>query len=150
MVRKISQNIFEVGAIDWDRRLFDELIPLPNGTSYNTYLIKGSEKTLLIDTVDPTKTAFLLANLQQLGISKIDYVIAHHGEQDHSGSLPDVLAAFPMAKVVTNAKCRDELKEHLLLSDEQFMVIEYRLFFSSRRRHTRLVSDWSSDVCSSD
>ena len=130
MVRKISENIFEVGAIDWDRRLFDELIPLPNGTSYNSYLIKGSEKTLLIDTVDPTKTAFLLANLQQLGISKIDYVIAHHGEQDHSGSLPDVLAAFPMAKVVTNAKCRDELKEHLLLSDEQFMVIEDRQVLS--------------------
>ena len=52
---QLKPNIYAVGAIDWDRRLFDELIPLPDGTSYNAYLIKGSEKTALLDTVDPTK-----------------------------------------------------------------------------------------------
>jgi len=52
---EFRKNIFSVGAIDWNRRLFDELIPLPDGTSYNSYLIKGSEKIALIDTVDPTK-----------------------------------------------------------------------------------------------
>ena len=52
--REMKPNIYFVGAVDWDRRLFDSLIPLPDGTSYNSYLIKGSEKTALIDTVDPT------------------------------------------------------------------------------------------------
>ena len=47
----LTDNIYCVGAIDWDRRLFDSLIPLPDGTSYNSYLIKGSEKTVLVDTL---------------------------------------------------------------------------------------------------
>ena len=42
--RQLKPKIYSVGAIDWDRRSFDELIPLPDGTSYNSYLIKGSEK----------------------------------------------------------------------------------------------------------
>ena len=50
--REISRGVYWLGAIDWDRRLFDALIPLPDGTSYNSYLIKGSEKTALIDAVD--------------------------------------------------------------------------------------------------
>lgn len=121
-----KSNIFAVGAIDWDRRLFDELIPLPDGTTYNAYIIIGSEKTALIDTVDPTKTAVLVANLQELKTDKIDYIIAHHGEQDHSGSIPRILELYPMAKVVTNQKCKDELKDHLLVADDKFMVINDR------------------------
>ncbi|MCK4397578.1 MAG: hypothetical protein KAV25_01140, partial [Methanophagales archaeon] len=61
--REIKSNIYAVGAIDWDRRLFDELVPLPDGTSYKAYLVKGSEKTALIDTVDPTMTDVLLKNI---------------------------------------------------------------------------------------
>jgi len=51
---QIKTNVYAVGAIDFDARLFDRLIPLPDGTSYNSYLIKGSEKTALLDTVDPS------------------------------------------------------------------------------------------------
>jgi flavorubredoxin len=87
-MRRIKPDVFEVGAIDWDRRLFDEIIPLPDGTSYNAYLIKGSEKTALIDTVDPTKTDTLITNLAEAGVTKIDYLVSHHAEQDHSGSIP--------------------------------------------------------------
>jgi flavorubredoxin len=61
-MRAIKEDIYWVGAIDWDRRLFDELITLPDGTSYNSFLIKGSQKTALIDTVDPTKGDELLGN----------------------------------------------------------------------------------------
>ena len=64
---EIKKNVTWVGALDWDRRLFDELIPLPDGTSYNSYLVRGSEKTALIDTVDPAKTGDLLDNLQEAG-----------------------------------------------------------------------------------
>ena len=51
--RKVRENIYWVGAVDWDNRLFDSLIPLPDGTSYNSYLIQGSDKTALLDSVDP-------------------------------------------------------------------------------------------------
>lgn len=122
-VQILKQDIFSVGARDWDRRLFDELIPLPDGTTYNAYLIKGSQKTALLDTVDPPKKHELLENLQEIGIERIDYLISHHAEQDHSGTIPAVLEQFPMAQVVTNQKCRALLQEHLLIPDEKFKII---------------------------
>ncbi|KPJ66135.1 MAG: metallo-beta-lactamase [Coxiella sp. DG_40] len=123
-MRQIKANVYAVGAIDWDRRLFDELIPLPDGTSYNAYLIKGSSKTALLDTVDPTKTEVLIDNLLKAGTSKIDYVVAHHAEQDHSGSIPDVLTLYPDAKVVTNPKCRGMLIDLLNISEDKFIKID--------------------------
>ena len=108
-MRQIRPNVYAVGAIDWDARLFDRLIPLPEGTSYNAYVVQGSEKTALVDTADPSKTEDLFNNLLKLGINKLDYVISHHGEQDHSGSVPDVLLMYPDAKIVTNPKCKSML-----------------------------------------
>jgi flavorubredoxin len=123
-MRQIKANVYVVGAIDWDRRLFDELIPLPDGTSYNAYLIKGSNKTALLDTVDPTKTEVLIDNLLKAGTNKIDYVVAHHAEQDHSGSIPDILTLYPDAKVVTNPKCRSMLIDLLNISEDKFIAID--------------------------
>lgn len=123
-MRKLKENIYEVGAIDFDARLFDRLIPLPDGTSYNSYLLKGSEKTALLDTVDPAKTEVLLDNLIELGINKIDYIVAHHAEQDHSGSLPDVLLLYPDAKVVTNPKCKSMLIDLLGIENNKFITVE--------------------------
>ena len=122
-MRQINDNILSVGAIDFDARLFDRLIPLPDGTSYNSYLIKGSEKTALLDTVDPAMTDVLIGNLTRAGIDKLDYVIAHHGEQDHSGSLPDVLLLYPDAKVVTNPKCKGMLIDLLGICDDRFITV---------------------------
>jgi len=121
--REIVPGVRSVGVIDWDRRIFDELIPLPDGTSYNSYLIRGSEKTALIDTVDPVKTAELMANLDRAGAEKIDYIIANHAEQDHSGSIPAMLARFPEAKVVTNQKCRDFLVDLLHIPVDRTIVV---------------------------
>jgi len=123
-MRQLKPNIYAVGAIDWDRRLFDELIPLPDGTSYNAYLIMGSEKNALLDTVDPTKTDVLIDNLVQLGIDKIDYVIAHHAEQDHSGAIPDVLTLYSDAKVVTNPKCKSMLIDLLNIDEGRFITVD--------------------------
>ncbi|OHB56797.1 MAG: MBL fold hydrolase [Planctomycetes bacterium GWF2_50_10] len=120
---QIAPNVFFVGAVDWDRRMFDELIPLPDGTSYNSYLIRGTGKTALLDTVDPTKAEMLFDHLESFGVDRIDYVISHHAEQDHSGTIPEVLKKFPMAKVVTNEKCKGLLIELLCLKDEDFIVI---------------------------
>ena len=124
MTNEIKPNVYSVGAVDWDRRLFDELIPLPDGTSYNAYLLKGSEKTALLDTVDPKKTHVLLENLASAGVERIDYVVAHHAEQDHSGSIPDVLLLYPETKVVTNARCKAMLMDLLRIEDDKFIVVE--------------------------
>jgi len=124
VVREVKPGIHSVGAIDWDRRLFDELIPLPDGTSYNAYLIRSSEKTVLIDTVDPTKERELIDNLVELGINNIDYVIANHAEQDHSGAIPKILQLHPNAKVLTNPKCKDMLKDLLLIPDGKFIEVD--------------------------
>jgi len=121
--RELKPNIYPVGAVDWERRLFDSLIPLPDGTSYNSYLIKGSEKIALIDTVDPTKTQVLEENLAKLGIIKIDFVIANHAEQDHSGSLAFVVQKYG-AKVVSTPKAKPMLVDLLELSEEQFITVE--------------------------
>ncbi|HAV10386.1 MAG TPA: MBL fold hydrolase [Dehalococcoidia bacterium] len=121
--RVVRDDVYAVGAVDWDRRLFDSLIPLPDGTSYNAYLVKGSEKTLLVDTVDPTMKDVLLERLDALNVKKLDYVIAHHAEQDHSGALPFVLERFPEAKLIVSDKCKKMLVDLLLIPEERFMVV---------------------------
>ncbi len=120
---EIREHIVWVGAIDWDRRLFDELIPLPDGTSYNSYVVRGSEKIALIDAVDPSKTGDLLANLQEAGVSRIDFLVSQHAEQDHSGAIPELLEIFPEALVVTNEKCKAMLKDLLLIPESKFRVV---------------------------
>ena len=118
--RKVKENIYWMGSVDWDSRLFDSLIPLPDGTSYNAYLIEGSEKTALLDTVDPPMANELLAQLE--GVPKIDYVVAHHAEQDHSGTIPQVLEKFPGAKVVSTAKAKGMLGDLLQIPEESFIT----------------------------
>jgi flavorubredoxin len=122
--RELKPNIYSIGAVDWDRRLFDELIPLPDGTSYNAYLVKGSEKTALIDTVDPTMGDVLIKNLNKLEIKDIDYVIANHAEQDHSGYLPQIIDVYPDAKVVATPKCKAILMDLLLIPDDKFITVD--------------------------
>jgi len=122
--REMRPQVYWVGAIDWDRRLFDALIPLPDGTSYNSYLIRGSEKTALIDTVDPTMGEVLVNHLDELKIKSIDYVIANHAEQDHSGTLPRVLGKYPQAKLVCTSRCKGMLIDLLLIPEERFITVE--------------------------
>jgi flavorubredoxin len=120
--RKIREGIYWMGAVDWDRRLFDSLIPLPDGTSYNAYLIQGSEKTALVDTVDPSMVDVLLFQLES--VPNIDYVIAHHAEQDHSGALPHVLEKYENARVLTTPKGKGMLVDLLLIPEERFITVE--------------------------
>ena len=121
--REIKPGIYRVGAVDWDRRLFDALIPLPDGTSYNSYLIKGSEKTALIDTVDPTMQDVLINHLNQLGIENVDYVVSNHAEQDHSGAIPHVLEKYPSAKVVATPRAKGILIDLLIIPEERFITV---------------------------
>lgn len=121
--RKIKDDIYSVGVIDWDRRLFDELIPLPDGTSYNSYIIKGSQKTALIDTVEPDFAEDLIKNIKESEVTNIDYIIANHAEQDHSGSIPHILEVYPNATVLTSEKGKDMLMNLLELDEDTIKVV---------------------------
>jgi flavorubredoxin len=118
----IAPNVWKLGVTDWDRRLFDSLIPLPDGTSYNAYLVRGSEKTALLDTVDAAMPDRLLEQLAD--VESIDYIVAHHAEQDHSGSLGAVLAKYPGATVLCSSKCKPMLIDHLALDGERIRVVQ--------------------------
>lgn len=119
--REIVPGVYYVGAVDWDRRLFDALIPLPEGTSYNAYLVQGSEKTVLFDTVDPSKTEVLLEYLE--GVESLDYIVIQHAEQDHSGSLPVVMSRYPKARVLCSPKAIDLLATHLHVPAEALTAV---------------------------
>jgi len=124
MFRKVKDDIYSVGIIDWHRKLFDELIPLPDGTSYNSYFVKGEEKNAIIDTVEPDFVQDFLDNLDDLGVEKIDYIISNHAEQDHSGSIPHLLEKFPEAEVLSSKKAKPMLLDLLDLDSDQIRVVE--------------------------
>ncbi len=120
--KQLNSRVSWVGAMDWDRRLFDALIPLPDGTSYNSYLINGSDKTVLIDSVDPAMLTALLDKLDE--VEKIDYIVANHGEQDHSGSIPVVMGLYPEAVLITSSKGKSVMMDHLGVPEERIKVVE--------------------------
>ena len=122
--QEIKNNIYYCGLNDCDRKIFDELIPLENGTSYNSYLVKGSEKIAIIDTMYPPMTEEYIKNLEENNITKIDYIVENHGEQDHSGSIAALLKKYPDAIVVTNAKVAENIKNMVDVPEEKIKVIE--------------------------
>jgi flavorubredoxin len=120
--RQIKQGVQWMGAVDWNRRLFDALIPLPDGTSYNAYFVQGSEKSALLDTVDPAMWEVLRHQLD--GIEKIDYIVSHHTEQDHAGSIPAVMEMYPMATLICSPKAKALLTDHLKLDVARIRTVE--------------------------
>lgn len=120
--RKISNAVTWLGAIDWDRRLFDALIPLPDGTTYNAYLVQGSNKTALIDTVDPSMTQVLLRQLEDVPL--VDYVISNHAEKDHSGTIPEILRRYPEATLLTSDRAVNVLVDSLRIEESRIRVVK--------------------------
>jgi flavorubredoxin len=120
--RRIVEGVFWMGAVDWNRRLFDSLIPLPDGTSYNAYLVQGGEKTALLDTVDPTMVDVLMYQLAD--VQTVDYVVAHHAEQDHSGAIPQVLERYENAQVIATPKGKGMLVDLLRIPEGRVLTVE--------------------------
>ena len=120
--RQICDGVQWMGAVDWNRRLFDSLIPLPDGTSYNAYLVRGSDKTALLDTVDPAMESVLGHQLE--GVDRIDYVISHHAEQDHSGAIPAILERHDDAVLICTPKAKQMLVDHLDTAPERIRTVE--------------------------
>jgi flavorubredoxin len=111
-----------MGAIDWERRLFDELIPLPDGTSYNAYFVRGSDKTALIDTADPAKSEEILDQLA--GVEKLDVLVIQHVEQDHSGTAPAIIERYPGIQVLSSPKAKPMIADHLGIPEDRITAVE--------------------------
>lgn len=103
-VRYITNDLAYVGASDRRLALFENAYPIPQGVSYNSYLLLD-EKTVLLDTVDASVEAtFLSALTEALEDRPLDYVIVQHMEPDHAATLGTVLSRWPNATVVCNKK----------------------------------------------
>ena len=107
---EIVKDLYYVGVNDRKKEKFEGLWPLPNGVSYNSYLIVD-EKVCLIDTVEADFFSQFIENLREvLGDRPIDYVVTNHMEPDHSGSFALLRQYYPNLKVVGNKKSFDLLK----------------------------------------
>jgi len=123
--KEIAPDVFWVGVKHHNRRLFDALIPLPYGTSYNAYLILGSKKTALVDTVNPGFEKELLEKIsERIDPAKIDYVIMNHAEPDHANAAKDVLAVAKNAKLVASAKGKEAAMMYFDIPVERIMVVD--------------------------
>ena len=101
---KLKDNIWWIGATDHNLRVFDIIMYTEFGTSYNSYLVKGSEKTAVIETVKYTFTEEYLKQLQEeIDVTTIDYIIVDHTEPDHSSTVGALLDLAPQAVVVGSA-----------------------------------------------
>ena len=120
--REIRPGVSYISSVHWERRLFDSLIPLPDGTSYNAYLIRGSEATALIDATDPELREELMSRLAD--VDHIDYVVSQHAEQDHSGVIPDVLGRYPKARLLCSSKAKDLMESLLNVPTDRIDVVE--------------------------
>jgi flavorubredoxin len=121
----IAPNVFWVGVKDYNRRLFDGLIPLPHGTSYNAYLIVGKDKTALIDTVNPGFEKDLVDKIaQHVDPTKIDYVIMNHAEPDHANAAKYMLSIAKNAKLVAGAKGKEAAMMYFDIDASRIDVVD--------------------------
>jgi flavorubredoxin len=124
---ELTSKIFYVGVDDKDIDLFEGQYVVPDGISYNSYVIKD-EKIAVIDTVDLSKCDEWHTNLETVLSGRTpDYLVVLHMEPDHAGSIESFLNKYPSAKVVSNAKTfamMPQFFEKLDLTDRQVIVAE--------------------------
>lgn len=121
---RLTDKVTYVGKVDWELRTFHgEELSTHRGTTYNSFLIRD-EKTVLVDTVwAPYAKEFIQALEQEIDLNQIDLIIAHHGEVDHSGALPELLKRIPGTPVVCSANCVKSLKGQFH-EDWNFQVVK--------------------------
>ncbi len=124
--RKVTDDLIWVGADDRRLFCFEGVYGVPDGVSYNSYLLLD-EKTVLFDTVDKAVYSVFLENVAYaLGGRKLDYLVVHHMEPDHAATQELILARYPEAKIVCNQKIQTMMKNYLGVdySDRMILVKE--------------------------
>jgi flavorubredoxin len=122
---KLAPGVHWIGAIDRDIRVFDVIMKAEQGTTYNSYLVQGSEKCALIETVKAKFYDSYLATLKSLiDPAQIDYIIMNHTEPDHSGSLGRILAEEAQSAKVVSSKNGVPFVREILNQDIDIQVAE--------------------------
>lgn len=122
-IPQISETVYYVGVKDRERRLFDSLVPLPQGTTYNAYLVKD-QKTALIDTVNPGFEQELEERIREIiPLETIEYIIMNHAEPDHAGAIAYLLDKTS-AKLVTTKKGADAAKTYFKIPAERIHIVK--------------------------
>ncbi len=120
---EIADDVYWVGAIDWNLRIYHNTYSTHHGTSYNSYLIMD-DKVALVDAVYGPFGEELIGRIsEKIPPEQISYVIVNHSEPDHSGALPLLMKRAPKARIFCTAKCKDYLKR-LYFADWEFTTVK--------------------------
>ena len=123
-VRKMTEDLYWVGASERRLNLFENAYPLTNGVSYNSYLLLD-EKTVLIDTVDKSVSGLFFENVDHvLGGRKLDYLIVQHMEPDHAANIENFMNAYPDTTIVANTKTFGMMKNFFRNLDLEGRTLE--------------------------
>ena len=123
-VTELAKGVYWVGIRDWNRRLFDALISLPRGTSYNSYLVIGNNKKALIDTANPGFEKELDEKIRKIADpAELDYVVMNHAEPDHAGSIPYIMSINERAKLVTSVQGAKMAKIFYKVPEERLLPV---------------------------
>ena len=102
--RKVTEDLYWVGSNDRRLAMFEGVYSVPDGVSYNSYLLMD-EKTVLFDTVDKAVKGVFFENIEEvLGGRKLDYMVIHHMEPDHADAIQEVVMRYPEVKIICNKK----------------------------------------------
>ena len=121
---EVKKDIYWVGSLDPELRVFDIIMYTPYGTTYNSYVVKGSEKIAVFETVKEKCFDDYLSKLNSLGIDpkSIDYIVVDHTEPDHAGSVEKLLELSPKAKVIGSMQAIEFLKD-IVNKDFEYIVV---------------------------
>ena len=135
-VKKITNDMYWVGASDRRLALFENVYPIPRGVSYNAYILLD-EKTVLLDTVDRSVSDLFFENLEHvLGDRKLDYLVVNHMEPDHCATMAEVVRRYPEVKIVCNKKTVQMIKQFFNFDIDSRAVIVGEMDTLTTGRHT--------------
>ena len=135
-VKRMTDDLYWVGANDRRLALFENVYPIPDGVSYNAYLLLD-EKTVLLDTVDRAVSGLFLENVEHvLNGRTLDYVIVNHMEPDHCATLQELVLRYPEVKIVCNAKTQTMIRNFFTFDIDSRAVLVKEMDTLCTGRHT--------------
>lgn len=138
-VRKVLDDIYWIGGSDRRISLFENIFPVPNGVSYNSYLIMD-EKTVLLDTVDYSISRQFIENVTYvLNGRSLDYIVINHMEPDHCAVIGDLIIKYPDVKLIGNSKTFEMIKQFFEGMDFQSIVVKEGDTFNTGKHSLRFV-----------
>lgn len=124
LTEKINEHLYYVGVNDRETQLFENMWPLPDGVSYNSYIMTG-EKNIALDLVKVNTVGNFIEKIKEILEGKdLDYIVIHHAEPDHSSALPSILELYPNVQIICNKKTLPFLKNYYGVEDNLIVVSE--------------------------